>query len=152
MWGCHKSLMLLGASSWELEPIVHAHAQACERAHAHARAYTCMHAQHAYTQACILPSKSVARGSKSECSLAEPSHRRLQSIWQPCSVAVVLTAVVLTAVHCSVAVHCCVVNSSAKNSYEFYLPSAIVVYVTLLHNIEIDNISIVGCLRPVWLI
>ena len=60
---------------------------------------------------------------------------------QPCSVAVVLTAV-----------HCCVINSSAKNSYDFYGSSAIVVYVTLLHNIEIDNISIVGCLRPVWLI
>ena len=49
-----------------------------------------MHAQHAYTQACILPSKSVAKGGKSERSLAEPSHRRSQSIWQPCSVAVAL--------------------------------------------------------------
>ena len=44
--------------------------------------------KHAFTHAFILQGKGVARGGKTECSLPEPSHRRSQSIWQPCSVAV----------------------------------------------------------------
>ena len=50
---------------------------------------------------------------------------------------------------CSIALPC---SGSAKDAYNFYFSSAVVVYVALVHCVEIDNVSIDGSIRPVWLI
>ena len=43
-------------------------------------------------------------------------------------------------------------STSAHDAYNFYTSTAIVVYVALLHYVEIYNVSTDGSLHPFWLI
>ena len=42
---------------------------------------------------------------------------------------------------CSVALLRCVVDGSADDAYNFYFSSAAVIYVALVHSVEIDAVS-----------